>query len=69
MGSNSFHLLIAQENQGRVVVVDKYKEMVRLGEGLINGGRLNSKIKDRALLCLTRIAQRIRPIASENLRI
>ena len=69
LGSNSFHLLIAQENQGRVVVVDKYKEMVRLGEGLINGGRLNSEIKDRALLCLTRIAQRIRPIASENLRI
>jgi len=69
LGSNSFHLLIAQENKGRVVVIDKYKEMVRLGEGLVNGGRLSSEVKDRALLCLTRIAQRIRPIASENLRI
>ncbi len=69
LGSNSFHLLIAQENQGRIVVIDKYKEMVRLGEGLMEGGRLSRDVSQRALQCLTRMAQRIRPIAAENLRI
>jgi len=69
LGSNSFHLLIAQENQGRIHVIDKYKEMVRLGEGLVAGGQLSKEVSDRALQCLTRIAQRIRPIAKENLRI
>ena len=69
LGSNSFHLLIAQENQGRIHVIDKYKEMVRLGEGLIAGGQLSKEVTDRALKCLGRMAQRIRPIARENLRI
>ena len=69
LGSNSFHLLIAQENQGRIHVIDKYKEMVRPGEGLIAGGQLSKEVTDRALKCLGRMAQRIRPIARENLRI
>ena len=33
LGSNSFHLLVAQEVAGRIQVLDKYKEMVRLADG------------------------------------
>ena len=35
LGSNSFHLLITQEVQGRIQVVDKHKEMVRLADSAI----------------------------------
>jgi exopolyphosphatase/guanosine-5'-triphosphate,3'-diphosphate pyrophosphatase len=34
LGSNSFHLLVVQVTAGRVQVLDKIKEMVRLAEGL-----------------------------------
>ena len=32
LGSNSFHLLVAQESGGRIQVIDKMKEMVRLAD-------------------------------------
>ena len=33
LGSNSFHLVIAQMRDGSIQTVDKNKHMVRLGEG------------------------------------
>ena len=48
LGSNSFHLLIAQEIQGRIQVIDKHKEMVRLAEGLTDEGLLNHDVSARA---------------------
>ena len=44
LGSNSFHLIVAQYTSDRLQVVDKLKEMVRLAAGLdarlkIVGGR------------------------------
>lgn len=69
LGSNSFHLLIANENQGRVRILDKHKEMVRLAEGLNGRGKLNSAVIKRALDCLERFAQRLRPLQPQNVRI
>lgn len=69
LGSNSFHLLIAQKSGDRIIIIDKYKEMVRLGEGLIGKGRLEKKISRRALECLARIAERLRSLSAENIRI
>ena len=69
LGSNSFHLLITQEIQGRVQVVDKRKEMVRLAEGLTDKGQLNVEVSRRALQCLHRLAQRLRSIDPDNLRV
>ena len=69
LGSNSFHLLIAQESHGRVQVLDKYKEMVRLAEGLHEDDKLSPVVVDRALDCLERFAQRLRPLESDNVRI
>jgi len=69
LGSNSFHLLIAQESHDRVQVLDKYKEMVRLADGLNDGGELDAKVVARALECLERFAQRLRPLEPDNVRI
>jgi exopolyphosphatase/guanosine-5'-triphosphate,3'-diphosphate pyrophosphatase len=69
LGSNSFHLLITQEVQGRIQVVDKHKEMVRLAEGLTNNGLLSDEVSRRALECLHRLAQRLRSIDPDNLRV
>lgn len=43
--------------------------MVRLGEGLIGKGRLEKNVSDRALECLARIAQRLRSLSAENIRV
>ena len=69
LGSNSFHLLIAQESHGRVQVLDKHKEMVRLAEGLRSGKSLDAAVVTRALECLERFAQRLRPLDPSNVRI
>jgi exopolyphosphatase/guanosine-5'-triphosphate,3'-diphosphate pyrophosphatase len=69
LGSNSFHLLIAHENQGRVRVLDKHKEMVRLAEGLNARGKLDGSVVQRSLDCLERVAQRLRPLQPNNVRI
>ncbi|MEM9620883.1 MAG: exopolyphosphatase, partial [Pseudomonadota bacterium] len=69
LGSNSFHLLIAQENRGRIQILDKHKEMVRLAEGLDDRNRLSEVAIQRALECLERSAQRLRSVDPENVRV
>lgn len=69
LGSNSFHLIIAQESQGRIQVLDKHKEMVRLAAGLNADNQLSRGAQDRALDCLTRFAQRLRPLDGQNVRV
>ena len=49
MGSNSFHLLVAQESNGRIQVIDKIKETVRLADGLLSGEELTPEVVERAL--------------------
>ena len=69
LGSNSFHLIVAQEANGRIQVLDKHKEMVRLAAGLDENNHLSKQARQRALDCLRRFAQRLRPLAQENVRI
>ena len=40
LGSNSFHLLVARREHGELRVIDRIKEMVRLGGGLAKGKSL-----------------------------
>jgi len=68
LGSNSFHLLVARREHGELRVIDKIKEMVRLGGGLDEEGQLDSVIQDRAFACLARFGQRLRGIPADNLR-
>lgn len=68
LGSNSFHLLVARREHGELRVLDRIKEMVRLGGGLDSSGRLDVETSQRALDCLARFGQRIRGIPADNMR-
>ncbi|EIC22655.1 exopolyphosphatase [Thiorhodovibrio frisius] len=69
LGSNSFHLLIARSDGGTLKVMDRYKEMVRLGEGLTPLKDLRPEVADRAVACLERIGQRLRALKPANVRV
>ncbi len=69
LGSNSFHLLVAQESGGRLQVVDRIKEMVRLADGLTDDKSLSEDVVRRALDCLDRFSQRLRGLAPEDIRV
>lgn len=62
LGSNSFHMVVAEDNQGQLVIQDRIREMVRLAEGLDSEGRLEPQVEQRALDCLSRFGQRIRSL-------
>jgi exopolyphosphatase/guanosine-5'-triphosphate,3'-diphosphate pyrophosphatase len=69
LGSNSFHLLVARLDGGTLQVIDRYKEMVRLGEGLTEDKWLRPEVAERALACLERIGQRLRGVKPANVRV
>lgn len=69
LGSNSFHLLVAHQNNGRIQVVDRIKEMVRLAEGLNGKNRLSDPVAERALTCLERFGQRLKGLHRSNVRV
>jgi len=43
LGSNSFHMVVAEENQGQLIILDRIREMVRLAEGLESSGELDAE--------------------------
>jgi len=64
LGSNSFHMIVAEERQGQLVILDRIKEMVRLAAGLDQEGNLSPEVEQRALACLQRFGQRLRSLSS-----
>ncbi len=68
LGSNSFHLIVAQIENGQLQVIDRLKEMVRLGAGLDNKKRLTPEAHERALECLSRFGQRLRDLPRNAVR-
>lgn len=68
LGSNSFHMIVGRIDQGQLIIVDKLREMVRLGAGLNKDKSLDPEVEQRALDCLSRFGQRIRGIAPHDVR-
>lgn len=68
LGSNSFHLMVARMDRGTLQVIDRHKEMVRLGEGLTDAKLLRPDVAERALACLGRMGQRLRDIDPARVR-
>jgi len=68
LGSNSFHLIVVKVNDGHLQIIDRLRETVRLGEGLTEAKRLDPAVAERALACLERFSQRLRPLPRENIR-
>jgi exopolyphosphatase / guanosine-5'-triphosphate,3'-diphosphate pyrophosphatase len=69
LGSNSFHMVVARYSHGQLVIIDRLREMVRLGSGVGDDGRLVKEVSARALACLERFGQRLRDIHARNVRV
>jgi exopolyphosphatase / guanosine-5'-triphosphate,3'-diphosphate pyrophosphatase len=69
LGSNSFHLIVCSVNNGKLQIIDRLKEMVRLASGLDKKNLLDAKTQERALSCLERFGQRIGRFPAENVRV
>ncbi len=69
LGSNSFHLLIGRLAGGRLVTLDRRKDMVRLAQGLEGDGQLSEPVMARALDSLAVFAQQLRNIPRANVRV
>lgn len=68
LGSNSFHMVVAQSVLGQLRVVDRLRETVRLAEGLDESGQLAPAVQARALACLERFGQRIAGFTPRHVR-
>jgi exopolyphosphatase/guanosine-5'-triphosphate,3'-diphosphate pyrophosphatase len=69
LGSNSFHLVVARYTHGQLVVIDRLREMVRLGAGIGEDGRIDKETAARALACLQRFGQRLRDMHARSVRV
>lgn len=68
LGSNSFHLIVAQARDGSLHVLDRLQEMVRLAGGLDIHDRLTPATRRRALDCLARFGERLRGLPEGSVR-
>lgn len=68
LGSNSFHMIVASLRQGELVIVDRLREMVRLGGGLTPSRNLTTEAQQRAIDCLQRFGQRLRDMPPGSVR-
>ena len=69
LGSNSFHMIVARFAEGRLLVLDRMREMVRLAAGLSEDGRLSREATTRALACLQRFGQRLKDVEAHGVRV
>jgi len=69
LGSNSFHMVVARLDQGRLQIIDRLREPVRLGEGLTPDQQITSEVAQRALDCLSRFGQRLKPLPPALVRV
>ncbi|MDO9489250.1 MAG: Ppx/GppA phosphatase family protein [Sphingomonadaceae bacterium] len=60
LGTNNCRLLIARPARQGFYVVDAFSRIVRLGEGLIQSGRLSDAAQDRAVEALKICAEKLR---------
>jgi exopolyphosphatase/guanosine-5'-triphosphate,3'-diphosphate pyrophosphatase len=69
LGSNSFHMVVARlEDNGRVHVLDRIREPVRLAAGLDDRNRLSSGVAERALVALSKMGQRLKGLPQSRVR-
>jgi exopolyphosphatase/guanosine-5'-triphosphate,3'-diphosphate pyrophosphatase len=69
LGSNSFHMLVAQLMGERLQVVARMTELVRLAGGLDERNLLTEEVMARAVDCLRRFGQRLRGVPPGNVRV
>jgi exopolyphosphatase / guanosine-5'-triphosphate,3'-diphosphate pyrophosphatase len=68
LGSNSFHMIVAQSVAGQLQVVDRMRETVRLAAGLDENNCISGAKLTQALECLRRFGQRLEGLKPRNVR-
>ena len=68
LGSNSFHMIVAQPQGNTLRVVDRLRESVRLAAGLDADKNLDEQARARALECLQRLGDRVRNLPAGAVR-
>jgi exopolyphosphatase/guanosine-5'-triphosphate,3'-diphosphate pyrophosphatase len=68
LGSNSFHMVVARRNDGELIILDRIREMVRLGAGLDERGRITPEAAELALACLGRFRERLSALEAGQVR-
>ncbi|MBI2801358.1 MAG: exopolyphosphatase [Gammaproteobacteria bacterium] len=69
LGSNSFHLIVAEPSHGHIKVVDRMREVIRLGAGLDSDNQLKPAAMAQALACLQRFGDRVRHLTHGSVRV
>jgi len=54
LGSNSFHLLIGEWQDGQILIIERCSEKVQLGEGVLANGMISPAAFQRGMECLRR---------------
>jgi len=68
LGSNSFHMIVAQEQGGVLTVIDRVKDMVQVARGLKPNGELADDAQIRALECLACFRERLAEFPASSVR-
>ncbi len=69
LGTNSFHMVVARQTGNQLVIIDRLREMVRLGDGVDEDGRLDPKVAARAVAGLERFGQRLLHMRANCVRV
>ncbi|MCU4675390.1 exopolyphosphatase [Catenovulum sp. 2E275] len=69
IGSNSFHLIVARIIDGSIQNLHKVKQRVRLAQGLSEDDMLSQEAMDRGLETLSQMADTLKGIPPENIRV
>src|SRR3954469_4349382 len=62
-------MVVARYSHGQLVIIDRLREMVRLGAGVEENGRIDKEVAARALACLQRFGQRLRDMRADDVRV
>ena len=60
LGTNNCRLLVAKPSAGGFIVTDAFSRVVRLGEGLVETGRIGNRAMDRAVAALGICADKLK---------
>jgi exopolyphosphatase/guanosine-5'-triphosphate,3'-diphosphate pyrophosphatase len=62
-------MVVARYSHGQLIILDRLREMVRLGAGLDEQERLTREATETALACLERFGQRLHDMKAESVRV
>ena len=62
-------MVVARYSHGQLLIIDRLREMVRLGAGVEIDGRLDKTVAARAIACLERFGQRLRDMHARSVRV